>query len=307
MSRSTVENTIERIRRQLASTVRMEINTLGSNVNTSAVTFPLTYDLANSVRSGGVLSIGTELMRVVSVNRVSKEVTVLRGWLDTNAEEHLSGDEVLINPRFTRSDIYDGIIQEIDSWAPDIFTTEDQLVTLAVDDQGFEVDSAHSNALGVIEVRRNYTEQESVVWPSIDFRLHRGASASITPNEGTGLFVRLLPANGGGRIRLSGSALARYAIPYDSAAITGEGTDLVTDVGIDAPLLELIEMGVKARLVMDDETPRGGRGIQDEPRRAEEVPPGSTAQLAQTMLQRYERRRSQEVIRLRTKYPFKAW
>lgn len=305
MARTTIQNTIERIRRQMDSNIRLEVNTLGATLTTTTNPVTLTYDLANSVRAGAVLSVGHELMRVISINATSKEVTVLRGWLDTDAAAHDQNDEVLINPRFTRADIYDAIIQEIDSWQPDIFTATDIAVTIAQDDQGFEVPSANSNALGVIELRRNFTEDESVVWPEFNYVLHRGRSASLTPNEGTGLFVRF--TDHGGRALKAGTVVARLAIPYDSSLIVDEDSDLVADVGIDSPLLELIELGVKARLLDDSEIARSGRGIQDEPRRAEEVPPGAAQQKAQGLLQRYERRRHQEVDRMRQRYPFKAW
>lgn len=305
MARTTVENTIERIRRQLASTVRMEINTLGSSLTTSTLTFPLTYDLANSIRSGAVLSIGRELMRVVSVNVTSKEVTVIRGWQDTDAEAHDSGDEVLINPRFTRYDIYDAIVQEIDSWSPDLFKVSDASGAFADEAAGFEVPVAYSNALGVISLRRNFTDESSVVWPETSFALHRGASAELTPTEGSGLFVRF--TKGVGYMPAAGRYAIRYAIPYDTADITSEDTDLVADVGLDSPLLELVELGVKYRLLMDDENPRSARSVQDEPRRNQEVPVGASLNHSQSTLQRYERRRNSEVIRLRTTYPFRSW
>ena len=305
MARTTVENTIERIRRQLASTVRLEINTLGSSLTTSTTTFPLTYDLANSVRSGAVLSIGRELMRVITVNVSSKEVTVIRGWQDTDAAAHSAADEVLINPRFTRFDIFDGIIQEIDSWSPDIFKVADATGSFAVEATGFEVPTAYAAALGVVNLRRNFTEDNSLVWPDMPFALHRGRSAQLTPTEGTGMYVRF--TKGLGYTTQAGTYAVRYAIPYDTADITSEASDLIADVGLDSPLLELVELGVKYRLLMDDENPRSSRSVQDEPRRNEENPPGGSINQSQAVLQRYERRRNAEVIRLRTLYPFRSW
>ena len=83
-------------------------------------------------------------------------------------------------------------------------------------------------------------------------------------------------------------------------------TDLA-DINISRPMLELIELGVKARLMMDDEIGHSARNAQDEPRRNQDVQPGEALNVAQMMLQRYERRRNIEVRRLRTSYPFQAW
>lgn len=305
MARTTVENTIERIRRQLNSSIRLEVNTVAATMTTSTDPITFTYDLPNSVRSGAVLSVGRELMRVVSVNRSAKTANVIRGWEDSDAEAHAIGDEILINPRFTRMDIYDAMLQEIDSWQPDLFKATDIAVTFAEDAQGFEIPSANSNALGLISLRANITEDESTSWPEYAYTLQRGRSANLTPTEGTGLFVRFT-ANGG-RARGAGTAAVRLAVPYVSTDISDETSDLVTDVGLDLPLLELVELGVKSRLIMDDEYARTGRGIQDEPRRTEETQPGAALSMAQFTLQRYERRRHQEVDRMRQMYPYRAW
>lgn len=305
MARTDVENTIERIRRQLDSNLRLEVNTVAATMTTTTDPITFTYDLANSVRPGAVLSVGRELMRVVSINAAAKTANVIRGWQDSDAEAHAIGDEILINPRFTRLDIYDGIIQEIDSWQPDIFTHTDIGVTFASDAQGFEIPSANSNALGVIELRRNYTEEESLAWPEMPYTLQRGLTSSLTPTEGTGLYVRF--TTGIGRAPAAGSLAVRLAVPYDSSLITSEASDLVSDVGLDAPLLELVELGVKARLMMNAEYGRSGRGQQDEPRRAEETPPNTALTMAQATLQSYERRRHQEVDRMRRIYPYRAW
>ena len=304
MARTDVTEVIERVRRQLNSTVRLEINTLGSTLTTSTNPVTLTYDLTNNVRAGALLAVGTELMRVISVDTLAKECTVLRGYMDSSPEAHASGAEVQINPRYNRFDIFDAILSEIDSWSPDLFTVEDYTATVTGGTtQGIELPSTYQDALGVVSVRRNYTEDSSTVWPEMQFDLHRGRSASLTPNEGTGLFVRITENTG--YAKRDGNVAIRIAMPYTSENIT-EDSDLA-DTNVTRGLLEVIELGVKARLIADDESGRSGRGIQDEPRRADEVQAGAALSLAQTFLQRYERRRNIEVRRLRTITPYTAW
>lgn len=304
MARTEVTQVIERIRRQLNSTVRLEVSTLGSSLTTTTNPVTLTYDLPNSLRPGAILAVGTEIMRVISVDTGAKEATVIRGYMDTDPEAHAAGDEVQINPRFTRFDIFDAVISEMDSWSPDLFTVSDWTTTVSSGvTQGIEVPTAYADALGVIEVRRNYTEDDSAVWPEMHFALHRGRSASLTPTEGTGMFIRF--TDNLGYVKADGNVAVRMAVPYDTSTIT-EATDLAA-LGVTGGQLEIIELGVKSRLVADEETPRSGRGTQDEPRRAEEVQGGQALSLAQTFLQRYDKRRAQEVRRLRTLYPFKSW
>ena len=303
MARTSVVNTVERIRRQLASTVRLEINVLGSSLTTTTNPVTLSYDLQNSIRSGSVLAVGTELMRVISVNVASKEVTVIRGWQDTDAQAHDTGTEVQINPRFTFADIYDAIIQEVDSWEPDIFRVEDDQFTTTDATQGVEVPIDQANAIGVIAVNRNWTQDDSVVWPDTGFKLYRGRTTNLTPTEGSGLFIRLTDNLGYAK---TGTIYVTYAKPFDSSLITWD-TDLVADALLNKSQLEVVELGVKMRLLADDETGRSARGPQDEPRRAEEVGSGDVLTLAQTVLQRYNARKAQEVRRLRTQYAFQTW
>src|SRR5690606_5762726 len=121
MSRSSVGNTVERIRRQLDAAQRLEINQLGVAADNSSTTITLAHHLQTSIRPGAILSVGRELLRVMGVAPATKEVTVIRGWQAAGAEAPDNGVEVLISPRFTRFDIYDAMVAEIESWNPKLF------------------------------------------------------------------------------------------------------------------------------------------------------------------------------------------
>jgi hypothetical protein len=305
MARDTVSNVIERVRRSLASTVRMEINVLGASLNDTDTTVQLSYALTKSLRSGAVLSIGSELLRVIEVDDLAKTVEVLRGWQDSSAQTHASGDEVLINPRFTRFDIFDAIVEEIETWAPDIFYVEHD--ELAVTDESYSVElpADKADALAVISVHRNWTEDDRAgVWPEMDFTLQRGTVGTWSATTLSGLLIRFT-SGGSGRAR-AGKVLITLARPYDPSALT-EDSDLFEDLGLDRSQMELVELGVKYRLMMDDEQGRSARNAQDEPRRNEEVPPNAAASMGQVLMQRYDRRRAQEMTKLRSRYPLRFW
>lgn len=303
MARDTVSTVVERVRRQLNSTVRMEVNVLGSSCTDSETVLTLAHPLTESTRNGGILSIDNELMRIISVSAVAQEVTVLRAWQDSEAAAHDVGTEVLVNPRWTLFDIFDAMFQEIDSWAPDIFTVEH--VTMPTTDctEALELASDYAEAIGVVSVRRNWTTDEEVtVWPELAFTLQRGG-VGWTGAPTTGLLVRF---NSLHKRVYAGNVLITIGMPYTSTDIT-MATVLSTDKGIGASLLELIELGVKYRLMLDDETGKSARNAQDEPRRNEDVPPGAAMSLGQVLAQRYERRRAAEVIKFRTRYPMSMW
>lgn len=310
MARSTVSTIIERMRRQLASSVRMEINTFGALAIADEVetTITLSYDLADSLRSGAVLSAGRELMRVINVNATAKEANVIRAWQDSTLEAHAVGDEILVNPRFTRFDIFDALIEEINSWAPDLFYVTDTQFDVLDNAQTVELPLVLANAIGVIRVRGRSAANAatSTSWPQYEFRLQRGGTGVWSQALDSGLSIRILSgATSGGRLA-RGNVLVTVAMPFSTVGVA-ETTDLVADLGMSESMLDVLQLGIKYRLMGDDEFGATGRTTQDEPRRAEEVPPGAALQVSGSMLQRYERRRSLEVGRLRALYPMEQW
>lgn len=310
MARSTVNTIIDRIQRQMASSLRMEVNVLGALLTASATatTVTMTYDLAASLRSGAIISIGNELMRVISVSPNSREVTVIRGWQDSAPEAHASGAEVGINPRFTRFDIFDALIDELDSWAPDLFYVSDHEFTVAEDAQTVELPVQFANALGVVAIRGQAETRavDSTTWPQLEFRLQRGDPAVWSQAAASGLAIRLLSGVHSRSRQPAGKVLVTVAMPFATTPIVAT-TDLVVTSRLATSMLDVLHLGVKARLMGDDEYGRTGRTTQDEPRRTEEVPPGASWQISGGTLQRYERRFAREVQRLRLLYPVVSW
>ncbi len=300
MPRDSVSSTIERVRRQLSSSIRMEINALAASVTTGD-TVTMKYDLQVSLRSGSVLSIGTELMRVISVNVASKEVVVLRGWQDTNTETHAADAEVLINPRFTRFDIFDAMTQEIASWTPDIFRVEYFAYASESNDEVIQIPTDQADAIGVISVRSNWTDGISQSWPERTFVLQRG-QANWPNVTNTGLQIRV--TDNMGRLH-AGNVNIEVGVPFDYEL--DDEAELLSDRGITGGLLELLELGVKYRLMQDAEVARSQRNAQDEPRRAEEVPPNVAVSLASQYYEMYQRKRGIERRRILASYPLRQW
>lgn len=306
MARSTVENVIERCRRQLASSLRNEVNVLGTNCLAADTTLTLTYDLQASIGPGAILSIGRELCRVVSINAAAKEVTVIRGWQDSDAAVHTAGDEVLVNPRFTRFDIYDALVDEIASWSPNLYRIVSYEWTVTEDDESVELPLSLADALGVIEVRRQWSDDtNNAAWPRLDFRTMRGTPGTWSAASASGLLIRLIPNFATMR---AGTIHALIARPIDVTSVElAEDDDLVDDYGLLPSMLDLAVLGVKVRLMTDDENARSARVAQDEPRRTEEVQAGASLTVGQTLRSNYQRRMGDEMRKLQDKYRMRAW
>lgn len=240
-------------------------------------------------------------MRVVAVDTVNKKATVLRGWLDSIAVYHYANDEVQVDPRFPLSDILDTMIDELASWPPDLYQVTDQTFTITssfyTDNVTFELPASWIGMLGVLDVRRNtpgdaYSGVADTRWPEVRYRLQRGTPAGFLGAPNSGLLLRLLDSV------WQGSLYVRVALPFDTSTFELD-TDLVDDVGIASSMLDVLTMGVKLRLMGDQENARSARSAQDDVRIAQEVPPGSATNSRNAMWAMYLRRRSEEMNRLR--------
>lgn len=304
MARSTVGSVIDRTVRQLNSSIRNELNTLAVAVNTTSTQLTLTYDLTPALRMGSVLAVGLELMRVTNVNANTKTVDVIRGWQDSTAQSHSIGVEVIVNPRFSRFDVYDALIDELLSWQPDLFKVVSYEATVTNNQETFELPVSLAQAIGVIRVTRQWEGSDSSSWPHLQYRLLRGDASVWSGATLSGLVIRLLPNN---NVLRNGKVHALIAYPFIVDDSLTESTDLVSDVGLATSMLDVLSMGIKVRLLTDDENNRAQRQVADESRRAGDVPTNRGLEVAQTMRGNYLRRYADEVLKLRTRYPLKAW
>lgn len=303
MSRNTVEAVIERVRRQLNSSLRQESNFLTSSVTDADTTLTFDYALTPAIQFGAVLSVGKELMRVVAFDAVAKTVDVKRGWQDSDAEAHSAGDEILINPRFTRYDIYDALIDEISSWEPDLFKVESYEWDVVDDQETVELPVSLADAIGLVRLQRNYSHDDSTAWPTIKYRLQRGDVGTWTGVSTSGLLIRLVPRH---NHYAAGKIHALIARPFDVSAGLAESVDLVTTTGLQASMIDLLVLGVKLRMLTDDENVRGNRQPASDSRAVQDIN-DRPLEHAQTVRGTYLRRYLQEVTKLRGKYPMRAW
>ena len=298
MSRTKVSNAVQRVKRQLASSFRYEINVLQSGVNHTDTTISFQYELPASVVTGAVLSIANEEMRVMSVDRVAKEATVLRGWNDSYPITHSTGDEIHINPRFSGLDIYEALVDEVTSWGPDLYRTIARQESVSDGQQTVYLPVSWRNIFGLVDVRRNWSDDNTSSWARVEGRLQRGVPGSWPDGPRSGVLFRLFPP-----VYL-GSLYFIAAAPLDTDSIQWNA-DLVDDVGLKPSMLDVLDMGIKWRLLGDSEAGRSARVAQDMPRRAEEVPPRTASDEANRLYPLYIRRKSEEVDRLRWQYPLR--
>lgn len=267
-------------------------------MSSGTTTVNLLYQLPASVIPGAVVSIANEAMRVMTVDPVAQSFTVIRGWHGSTQQTHNANSEVLINPRFSGLDIYEALIDEITSWGPDLYQTKARTESVADGQDTINLPQAWRNIYGLVDVRRQWADADSTSWPRIAGRLQRGVPGSWTNGPNSGTLFRLFPP-----VQL-GSVYLLAAAPFDVDSISWT-TDLVDDIGLQPSMLDVLDMGIKWRLLGDAEAGRSARVAQDSPRRAEEVPPRAASDEATRIYPIYVRRKQEEVDKLRWSYPLR--
>ena len=300
MARTSVEDTLKRIRRQLRAGQRWEVNvlatTISSDVTTSVV---LTNTLSDSIEVGSEISIDIETMLVTAINSGTKTLTVIRGWMDTTPANHTAGVEVYTDPRFSGFDIYDAMLDEVLAWGPQLFRVDDDTFTAAAGDMTLELPAIWAGAYGLVDVRRGPAASDTITtsWPQVPVRLQRGSTAWDGATT-SGLLVRFTEGY------VNGSPIhIMVALPFATSAFAYTA-DLVTDVKLAASMLDILVMGTKLRLLSDDDNADSDKGSQGQPRADGETQPNTQrAQFGQAI---YRRRRSEEEARLARLYPLRA-
>lgn len=301
MARSTCSTTIDRIRRQLSSGLRNEVNVLATTITDSQTSISLSYEITANIVAGAILSVETELMRVISIDQGTKTAVVLRGFHDSVAATHAAGVEVWINSRFTGMDIYDAMVEEIGSYGPQLYQVVTAELTVADSQEVVELPIGFVGCYGIIDAHRQWNDQgstsQSLAWPRANIRLVRYDPAQWTEYPTSGLAVRLIDPVAAGKL------MVKAAMPYHTTI--GLNQDLVTHGGLQESMLDVLSLGVRLRLLHANEAGQTNRTTQDEPRRATELPVGANVQQNQLSISLYRNRKAEEINKLRAVYPIR--
>jgi hypothetical protein len=302
MARSNVLTTAKRIRRHLGPGHRQEVAQLLDFTDASQTSILFAGSvLPTGVAPGVTLGIDLELLRVVSVDTAGLAATVIRGFLDSDADTHDAGAQIDVAPRFSMLDIVDAMMSEIDSWGQQLYYTTSDTFSVATSDVTLELPAAWTSLLGVIACNQSETASfttGATVWPELPARLIRGTPTDFDGALTSGILLRFLEP-----IR-TGAVYIVAAMPFRSSGMLLT-QDLGTDFHLPDSMLDVLEMGTTRRLILNSDAARGSRVAQDEARRAEETPVGSMVSLDQLQLAQYRLRKAEEVRLLRRNYPIR--
>jgi len=245
------------------------------------------------LREQTVFEVGTEQMYIWSVNSSSKTAEVERGFNGTTAASHSTGDVVLVNPKFPRSQV----LNQLNADLSDLSSPLNGLFQIKTVDISYNGSDRMVNLTGVTDitilqdVRYRYLSDDYPVIRNV-----RLLTDMPTSDFASGYALAIDDYLRAGSLRVI------YRAPY--SPFTSE-SDTVASVGGSTYLDDLLVVGAQMRLVAPWEIKRNFTESQGDTRRAEEVPAGAVLN-SMVGLQRLRRDRIQaEAARLNRQYPIR--
>ena len=298
---TTLADLVTVVQRRALSDLREEFVNLGAAItDTTTTTFSLaTGQTLGSIEPGTYLQIDYEYMMTMAAPSPSS-IQVLRGFSGSQATTHAINAVINVNPRFPAVDIIRAINEDIDDLsAPSngLFQMLELTTTFIPVRQGYDMTGVDPRrVLEVWEVRAHeYGPAEK--WPLIEprmWKVQRNADTSVFPS---GMSLALDAGGYPGR-----PLRVQYKAPY-STPLVNPNDDVEAVTGLHTEAHDIPTLGATSRLMKFRELKRSFTEDQGEPRRAQEVPVGSSLTAVKGIDMLREQRIAMERSRLNKMYP----
>jgi hypothetical protein len=303
---TTLADLVTETQRRVLSSMREETDHLGSNVSAGTTTLSLASgESTGSIAANAILQIDYELF-LVGDNPTASNIPVTPGYLGSTQASHTAGTPIVVNPRFPAVDIIKAVNETIDSlsspsngmFQPAEITLTYNPVVVGYDftDANTNIAVASTDLIDLIEIR-SHDYGPFQVWPQIPLSLvqiQRQADTTVFPS-GMALEIKGGPRFPGRPIRVQYKK--RYTTPLVNAS-----DDVLSVTGLQTTAHDIPVLGATARLMEFREIPRSFMEAQPQPRRAQEVPVGSSLTAMKGVMQRLQFRIDEERARLDRQY-----
>ncbi len=299
---TTLNDMVVSIQRRALSDLREEYSQLGAAI-TDTTTTSITLASGQSLGSivpGAVIQIDYECLFVTMAVAPVGPVTVIRGWFDSTAATHSNNAIINVNPRFPAVDIIQAINEDIDDLSGPtngLFQMKEVTLTFIPVVQGYDMTGlSDANVMEVWEVRGHEygpANKYPLLSPRM-WKLQRNADTSVFPS---GIALTVDEALYPGRpIRV------QYKSPYATPLVNATD-DVLAVTGLHTQAHDIPVLGSPARLMQFRELKRSFSEAQGEPRRAQEVPVGSSLTASKGIVALRQQRIEAERSRLEKRYP----
>lgn len=273
-SGKTVQDLVDETRRQVMGGLQDQVDILDGDI-TDAATDVVFTDSVDGLSRGAIIEIGNEEMYVRSVNSGSLTATVIRGWGRSEPIEHDDGDLIRVAPRFSTTDIFHAVIDEIAALnGTGLFAFE-------------TVEVSHESSTPVVHLDVDGTRRVAFVYNAIyengkTFDRHRPAMVRLKRNMDTDDFTSgyaVHVVEGGDQ----GDPL-RVTVAREFGVPTSLGQDVEgSGIGLNKQILPIVPVGAAYRLMLSKEARRLDLQSSHGSRRSEEIQPGSISFLGRAL------------------------
>jgi hypothetical protein len=306
---TTLADLVVEVQRRTLSSLREETDQLGGDINSSAADIQLASgQTLGSIGPGAILQIDYELLLVTGAPAASA-VPVQRGYYGSTPASHTANANIVVNPRFPAVDIIRAINEDIDDLsAPANGLFQAKEITLNYNPVlvGYDFTDANgggqvtsANLIDLLEVRvHEYGPAQ--VWPPVPLSRVKVQRQADTTQFPSGMALQFRGCGFPGRpIRVQ--YMAPYTTPLAAAA-----DDVAAVTGLHPQAHDIPTLGATYRLMQFREIPRSFTEAQPQPRKAQEVPVGSSLTAMKGVMQHRLDRIAAERGRLNRMYP-RSW
>lgn len=291
---TTFSDLIEETRQTLMTGQGDHLNILDLDVTDSVTVIQFEHELVG-VGPGARLGIGLEEMHVLSISgaQAGSQATVIRGFGGSTAAAHTAGDIIRVNPHFTNFRIAKHINQGLDDCSGyGLFQIKRLDFDFEPARSGYNITAP--DLIDVWKVSYDYPGP-SRDWPTISKDYW---DIDFAPNAAEFPGVKLVISRGGSpghKIHVT------YKAGFTHLANLSDDVEDVAGLHPEAHDLPVLSAAID--LTMGREIKRTFLNRQPEPRRQQEVPPGSALQAMQAIVNVFEDKIAREKRRLSRRYP----
>lgn len=289
-----LDGVISRVRRQWQATLRPTVFTLSGAYTADDDTLSLNGDLAD-IGEGSIVEVGISLYYVNAVG--SSALTVFPNWEGATSANASAGDFAEVDPRIPRSTLADMAEAEIRSWGSQLWRVAAVDVGVTTSGRVYDLDTGGDEVLYLLGARLQPTGTSGTwsgdSWPKTEARLLRSmATADFASGQAVQLENLATRAT---------TMRVFYATPFDLSTFT-LATDLIADCGLTPGQLDVLDAGLRWRLLSSGLVTRTdwqGAGMS---RDSEEVNPTDILRATDMARAMRDRRLSDEALELRRQW-----
>lgn len=303
---TTVDATLERVRRDATLGSYGPLYTLQSAVDADDTTLMVEHNLTHITRFS-ILALDYELVLVTDIAHTAGQITVKRGMAGSTATTHDAGTLVEQDPLLPKAHLLDHAELEIRTWEKQLF----RVVTLSLDVTRTSrvYDLAGVDPEGVdflLEVRRPpvgtpvslfLSSWAGDTWPKVQAKLLRDMPIADLPS-GAGLQLLRYPSS-------AATLRVAYASPLDLSTFE-PATDLVDDVGMDPGWIDILELGLRTRALSGSMSSRSDWRATGDNRDAQQVSLLDLVRGVEMSRSQRDARLADAATKLRTRYPYRT-